>query len=165
MRNLPNDDLYSAPNPATGFDHAVYGSDTVGAEHPFSDYKHTFSGLSGSFGLSYKINNEWSVKANIGRGFRSPNISEISANGAHPGTNMYQIGNLNFKPEFNLQEDLGVTYNSTHITISADVFNNHIQNYIFNEKLKNAQARILSLFPATRLLNLWHRKRIYMEVN
>jgi iron complex outermembrane receptor protein len=150
VRNFSNDGLYVAQNPATGFDHAVYGADTVGAGHPFANYKHTFSGMSGSFGLSYKINNEWSVKANIGRGFRSPNISEISANGAHPGTNMYQIGNLDFKPEFNLQEDLGVTYNSTHITISADVFNNDIQNYIFNQKLLNSQGADSVIVPGNQ---------------
>lgn len=150
VRNFSNDGLYVAGNPATGFDHAVYGADTVGAAHPFSNYKHTFSGLSGSLGLSYKINDEWSLKANIGRGFRSPNISEISANGAHPGTNMYQIGNLDFKPEFNLQEDLGVTYNSTHITISADVFNNNIQNYIYNEKLLNRQGADSVIVPGNQ---------------
>ena len=90
------------------------------------------------------------MKANIGRGFRSPNISEISANGVHPGTNMYQIGNLNFKPEFNLQEDLGVTYNSTHVTINADVFNNNIQNYIFNEKLLNSQGADSVIVPGNQ---------------
>ncbi|MGN6539516.1 MAG: TonB-dependent receptor [Ginsengibacter sp.] len=137
VRNFSNNGLYSAPDPVTGFDHAVTGEDTSGADHPFSPYKHTFSGGSGSLGLSYKINNQFSVKANIGRGYRAPNISEISANGVHPGTNMYQIGSLNFKPEFNLQEDFGIEFNSTHVTINADAFNNNIQNYIYNEKLES----------------------------
>ena len=138
IRNFHNDGLYTQEDPVTGFAHPVYGGDTAGAAHQFSAYKHIFSGVSGSAGLSYKIDDEWSVKANIGRGFRSPNISEISANGVHPGTNMYQIGNLNFKPEFNLQEDFGISYSSTHVTINANIFNNDIRNYIYNQKLLNS---------------------------
>jgi iron complex outermembrane recepter protein len=137
FRNFSNDDLYENTDPSTGFEHVVKGNDTVGANHIFTAYQHTFSGASGSVGLSYKINDQFSVKANIGRGYRAPNISEISANGVHPGTNMYQIGNPDFKPEFNLQEDVGVAFNSTHVSINADAFNNNIQNYIYNEKLES----------------------------
>ena len=140
VRKFSNDDLYTKVDPNTGLNKAVYGTDTLGAEHPFSAYKNTFSGMSGSFGLSYRFNKEWSMKANIGRGYRAPNISEISSNGVHPGTNIYQIGNIDFKPEFNLQEDLGITYNSTHVTINADIFNNDIQNYIYNQKLQSASC-------------------------
>ena len=150
VRDFRNDGLYSASDPVTGFGHIVTGADTLGAEHPFSPYKHTFSGASGSLGLSYKINDQFSLKANIGRGYRAPNISEISANGVHPGTNMYQIGNLNFKPEFNLQEDLGVEFNSTHVTVNADVFNNDIQNYIYNEKLSNAAGGDSIIVPGNQ---------------
>ncbi len=137
FRNFDNSDLFEKISPSTGFGYVVKGADTVGAQHVFSAFKHTFSGGSGSFGLSYKINDQFSVKANIGRGYRAPNISEISANGVHPGTNMYQIGNPDFKPEFNLQEDFGISFNSTHVSINADAFNNNIQNYIYNEKLES----------------------------
>ena len=57
------------------------------------------------------------------------------------GTNIYQIGNLDFKPEFSLQEDVGASFNSTHISITADIFNNTIQNYIYNEKLQTASGQ------------------------
>jgi len=140
IRDYKNEDLYATTNPSTGFDHVVSGKDTAGAEHLFTAYHHTFSGLSGSIGLSYKFNDQFSMKANIGRGYRAPNVYEISANGVHPGTNIYQIGHLNFKPEFSLQEDLGATFNSTHVTVTADVFNNDIQNYIYNQKLETAQG-------------------------
>ena len=150
LRNFSNENLYSITDPVTGFDHVVNGKDTASANHIFSSYKHTFSGGSGSLGLSYKINEQLSMKANIGRGYRAPNISEISANGVHPGTNIYQIGNLNFKPEFNLQEDFGVTFNSTHLTMKADVFNNNIQNYIYNQKLENALRQDSIIIPGNQ---------------
>lgn len=137
VRNFSNESLYTQTDPATGFEEVVKGEDTIGAAHPFSSYQHTFSGGSGSLGLSYKINDRFNVKANIGRGYRAPNISEISANGVHPGTNIYQVGNPDFKPEFSLQEDFGASFNSTHVTINADVFNNDIRNYIYNQKLNS----------------------------
>ncbi|MGN6802212.1 MAG: TonB-dependent receptor [Ginsengibacter sp.] len=147
VRDFRNDDLYAATDPATGFDHVVSGKDTAGAQHLFSNYHHTFSGMSGSIGASYKFNKQFSAKANIGRGYRAPNVYEISANGVHPGTNIYQIGHLNFKPEFSLQEDLGVRFNSTHVTVDADVFNNQIQNYIYNQKLTTATGQDSVIVP------------------
>ncbi|MEO8569057.1 MAG: TonB-dependent receptor [Ginsengibacter sp.] len=150
VRNFSNKALYTLPDPATGFDKPVYGNNTSGADNPFSKYSHTFSGVSGSAGLSYRFNNAFSMKANIGRGYRAPNISEISSNGVHPGTNAYQIGNVDFKPEFNLQEDIGATYNSKHVTINAEIFNNDIKNYIYNQKLLGADGKDSVIVPGNQ---------------
>ena len=136
-RVFKNDAMYTRPDPLTGFDMQVTLPDTAMADHPFYSFNHTFSGISASFGATYNFTKKLIVKANIARGFRSPNIAEISANGVHPGTLIYQIGNTAFKPEFSLQEDLGISYLSDHISGSLDVFNNNISNYIFNQKLLN----------------------------
>ena len=136
FRHFANDQLYTAPNPVSGFDQPV-SSNFVGATKLFSDYKTEFSGLSGSVGLAYLINDSWSLKANIARGYRAPNISEISANGVHPGTGFYQIGNTAFKPEFSFQEDIGFDYTSKSVTASTSFFINQVNNYIYNSKLLN----------------------------
>ncbi len=137
-RSFSNKALYSKPNPVTGFDMAVYGADTAGADNPFYHYSHTFSGVSGSVGATYNVTDALAFKVNLARGFRAPNIAEISANGVHPGTNIYQIGNSTFKPEFNLQEDVGLTYSAEHLNIDFSLFNNTITNYIFNQRLLNS---------------------------
>ncbi|HVZ95943.1 MAG TPA: TonB-dependent receptor, partial [Chitinophagaceae bacterium] len=148
IRRFNNQQLYTQPDPVTGFDTPVYGADTAGADNPFYAYTHTFAGASGSLGASYKFSDKFSGKVNVGRGYRSPNISEISANGVHPGTNTFQKGNLDFKPEFNWQEDIGVNFSSPHVTIDASVFNNNIQNYIYNEKIGSStgQAVVIDTF-------------------
>ena len=138
IRRFNNGALYTKKDPVTGFDKAVTGVDTVGAENPFIAYQHSFRGVSGSLGLSYRFSQRFTAKGNVGRGYRSPNISEISANGIHPGTNSYQEGNLDFKPEFNWQEDIGMNYTSRHVTIDASIFNNNIQNYIYNQKVSSS---------------------------
>ena len=150
VRTFTNDALYTVTDPVTGFNKPVNGRDTIGAANPFYYYKHTFSGVSGSLGLSYRFSKQFTGKFNIGRGFRAPNISEISANGVHPGTNIYQVGNLNFKPEFNLQEDIGINYSTSHVTINAEIFNNNVTNYIFNQKILNSQGMDSVIIPGTQ---------------
>jgi iron complex outermembrane receptor protein len=141
LRQFNNQALFIKPDISTGFDRPVYGQDTTGADNPFYAYKHTFSGASGSLGLSYRFSNHFTGKVNIGRGYRAPNISEISANGIHPGTNSFQKGNLDFKPEFNWQEDVGLNYFSKHVTINASVFDNNIKNYIYNQKVSSSSGQ------------------------
>jgi iron complex outermembrane receptor protein len=136
-RIFKNDPMYIRPNPLNGFDMQVNLPDTAMADQPFYRFDHTFSGISASFGATYNFTKKFLVKANLARGFRAPNIAEISANGVHPGTLIYQIGNTFFKPEFSLQGDLGISYRSDHISGDLDVFNNQISNYIYNQKLLN----------------------------
>ncbi|MGV9012636.1 MAG: TonB-dependent receptor [Flavobacteriales bacterium] len=136
IRNYRNDAMFTRPDPATGFDMSTgenRGDSAVVKQ--FDSYSHTFSGGSGSIGLAYNVNERFTLKANIGRGYRAPSAAEISAKGVHPGTGFEQLGDANFIPEFNLQEDLGFFYNGPHVSVNAEVFNNHISNYIYNEKL------------------------------
>ncbi len=149
-RSFKNFELYTKPDAVSGFDRPVYGADTVDADHPFYNYKHNFSGVSGSVGATYNFTEKFSVKANLSRGYRAPNISEISANGVHPGTNIYQIGNDQFKSEFSLQEDLGFTFSSRYAVINFSVFNNTISNYIFNQRLLSVDGGDSVLVPGNQ---------------
>ena len=150
VRSFKNDELYSKTNPATGFDMPVYGADTAGGTKVFSNYTKRFSGFSGSLGATYNFSSRFSVKANIGRGYRAPNIAEVSANGVHPGTNVYQMGNPDFKPEFSWQEDIGFLYSEKYVVASLDLFNNDIENYIYNQKLTNPDGSDLILVPGNQ---------------
>ena len=137
VRSFKNQSMYVGTNHSIGFDQVVTGNDTIGATHQFRDYKHIFSGFSGSIGATYNVSEKLLFKVNVARGFRTPNISEISANGIHPGTGFDQLGNPDFKPEFSLQEDVGIFYDDSHFSTSIEAFNNNINNYIFNEKLQS----------------------------
>ena len=136
FRSFKNDALYTSYARDSRFETetAFNPNDTILTKH-FDSYTHTFSGFSGSLGATYTINKALSLKFNIARGYRAPNISEISAKGVHPGTGFQQLGNANFKPEFSLQEDAGLLLNSEHISGSIELFNNNIDNYIYNEKI------------------------------
>jgi iron complex outermembrane receptor protein len=136
-RIYKNDQMFTMKNPETGFDMKVNIPDTVNADHPFYSFHQTFSGISASLGATYNLTKKILIKSNIARGFRAPNIFEISANGVHSGSQIFQVGNTGFLPEFSMQEDIGISYRSDHISGDFDLFNNNISNYIFNQKLLN----------------------------
>ncbi|MGZ3867325.1 MAG: TonB-dependent receptor domain-containing protein, partial [Bacteroidia bacterium] len=137
-RIFRSDSMFTKTDPKNGFDmQTAYNSSDSTVKKQFDYYKNTFSGFSGSVGATYNFSDNFSIKANVARGYRSPNIAELSAKGVHPGTGFEQLGNANFKPEFSLQEDVGVFFSSEHISGSVEAFNNIISNYIYNQKLQN----------------------------
>jgi len=62
-------------------------------------------------------------------------MPELSSNGEHEGTNRYEIGRRDLKSETTLQADLGLEYTSTHFNLNLTPFYNHINNFIFSQKL------------------------------
>ena len=132
-RIFSNKTMFTALDPITGLDRLVNSS--MATNLPFFQYDKTFTGFSGSMGATYRLSDFFTLKGNIARGFRAPNIVELSANGVHPGTLIYQIGNEDFRPEFSLQEDVGISFASRHVLGNFELFNNNISNYIYNQKL------------------------------
>jgi iron complex outermembrane receptor protein len=122
--------LYTGPNPTT----------TPNVAQQFSALNKTFSGATGSFGATYNFSDAFLLKANIARGFRAPSIAELSANGPDPGSQIYHVGDSNFKPEFNMQEDIGAFLTLPNVSFSVELFNNNIQNYIFQQQELNADG-------------------------
>lgn len=105
-----------------------------GADMKFEAFKKSYANVSGSAGLTYELKNELLFRLNIARGFRAPNMAELASNGAHEGTNRYEVGNRNLQSETSFQIDAGVEWNTEHISVNASFFNNKINQYIFFEK-------------------------------
>ncbi len=119
--------LYTGSNPTTA----------TGVTPQFSALNKTFSGASYSFGATYNFSDAFLLKANIARGFRAPSIAELSANGPDPGSQIYHVGNSNFKPEFSVQEDIGAFLSLPNVSASVELFNNNIENYIYQQQELN----------------------------
>ncbi|WP_461449321.1 TonB-dependent receptor [Mucilaginibacter sp.] len=122
--------LYTGANPTSA----------ANVVQQFPALSKTFSGVSGSFGAAYNFSDQFLLKGNIARGFRAPSIAELSANGPDPGSQIYHVGNPNFKPEFSVQEDLGAFLTLPNVSASVELFDNHIQNYIFQEQILDANG-------------------------
>ncbi|KAA9331915.1 TonB-dependent receptor [Adhaeribacter soli] len=107
------------------------------AETKFIGFDRTFSNISASAGATYDLTEKLSAKLNIARGFRAPNIAELASNGRHEGTLRFEIGNPELKPETSLQLDAGLILETEHVNLELTAFSNHIQRYIFPEKLRS----------------------------
>ena len=103
----------------------------IGTEGSFQKLDKNFESINASFGFKTEITEKITTRINIATGFRAPNLSELSSNGVHEGSNRYEIGNSNLKNEQNFQIDLNVDYNAEHFDFFANGFYNNINNYIF----------------------------------
>jgi len=146
-RHIHWKDFYVGPNPKNGFEQQVKLPDTSGAHLQFPAFQHVYQGLSGSLGLTYNISSRLLLKANIARGYRAPNITEIGSNGLDPGAHIVYLGNRGFNPEFSLQEDLGFIAYLKDLDLIAELFNNHINNYIYQAKLTDANGNPVVIVP------------------
>lgn len=107
---------------------------TPGSSVQFTGFNNTYSGWSGSMGASYQLPHDQYVKLNIAKSFRAPAINELTSNGLNIGSNAFQLGNINLKPEQGYQADLAYGYHGKDISLELDGFYNHINNFIFADR-------------------------------
>jgi iron complex outermembrane receptor protein len=104
-------------------------------DYRFRDLKRHFSGLTGSVGAVWNISEQLDMRVNVARGFRTPNLSELSANGVHEGSQRYELGNGSLQAEYSLQADLGLDFTSGYVSAQLALFANRIDNYIFIHRM------------------------------
>ena len=114
----------------------------------FAKFNKNYSGISGSLGLSYQLDKQSTIKLNLSRGFRAPNIAELSSNGIHEGTFRYEIGDINLKSEISHQIDAAYFLNSDHVSFEFTPFVNFISNYIYTEKMQDANGNDVIIDPS-----------------
>ncbi len=123
--------------------------------------------------LQYKINNQFSVKASIGRGFKAPDFRQLYLNFTNTAAGSYsvfgtveaqkiinelnrlgQISSLepsfnqlsNLQPEFSTGLNLGISFQNEQWQITTNLFRNNIENLIDSRLVayKTGGAQIFS---------------------
>jgi iron complex outermembrane recepter protein len=84
-----------------------------------------------STGVSWNINTETNLKANIGNSFRNPTAIELAANGIHHGSFRHEKGDTALAPERAWQLDLGLTYSLREFYLNISPFVNYFSNFLF----------------------------------
>lgn len=108
----------------------------------FTDFSARFHAFSGSAGMTCRLNKFINFKLNLGRGFRAPNISELSANGVHEGTFRYEIGNPGLQPEHSLQIDGEISFENSFMNLAFNGFYNIIDNFIYYRNIDGERKLI-----------------------
>jgi iron complex outermembrane receptor protein len=104
---------------------------TDGNEGYFNAVSRNFTSFNGAFGIKYNPFPNFTSRLNLATGFRAPNLSELTSNGVHEGTNRYEIGNADLSNEQNFQIDLSLEYKSRHYEVYLNPFYNKIDQYIY----------------------------------
>lgn len=98
------------------------------------EINNNYGNLSGALGSTFQLNDQWNIKANIGMGYRPPNLAELTADGVLREIKRYEVGDNNLRSEFNIEGDLGTEYRTQSWSASVSAFYNIIDHYIYQEK-------------------------------
>ncbi len=111
-------------DPDETFDQSVIPQDPALREGSWSVF-------TGSLGANYHVSDQLAIVANIGRGFRAPELFELFVNGVHGGVAAFQRGDPTLDEETSLNTDIGIRWRSERLQFKANIYRNAIQDYIF----------------------------------
>jgi iron complex outermembrane receptor protein len=100
-------------------------------DKPIQPFAKTYPVLNASAGAVANLSQHLFIKLNIGTGFRSGNLAELSSNGLHEGTFRYEIGDPGLKVEHNINTEAEISFNANSLSFSVTGFYNHFNNYIY----------------------------------
>lgn len=97
---------------------------------PVKHFTGKFNAITGGIGISYELTKNTRLFSNLGTGFRAPNIDD-SAKFFDPQSGVVVVPNLQLKPEYTLNADIGVQHLITNrAVIKIDAFYNYLYNAI-----------------------------------
>lgn len=102
---------------------------TEGTSDYHAPVKKDFSNVNGSLGATYRPVEKMMLRANFAKGYRVPNLSELTSNGMHG--NRYEVGNENLSPQNSFETDVSLHYHGEFLSFDLAGFYNHINDYIF----------------------------------
>jgi len=109
---------------ALRFEHTDISSDPLGLSR-------SFDSLSVAAGLSWEAAPLVRIGANVSRTARAPSAEELFSNGPHIATQAFEIGDPTLSGERSLGGELYVRVARPGLTLSATLFANRFDNYIY----------------------------------
>lgn len=85
----------------------------------------------GSLGATYKLSPSFIFRTNVAKGYRVPNLAELTSKGLH--ANRFEIGNPNLTPQNSYEADISAHYHDEFLSLDGALFYNYIRDYIHME--------------------------------
>ncbi|MEW4468003.1 TonB-dependent receptor [Parasphingorhabdus sp. JC815] len=96
------------------------------------NFERSFDSFSGALGFAYAPDNSGlKIGVNLSRSERAPSAEELLSDGPHIATQAYEIGNPGFTTEKSWGGELYARWESDDIQLSATVFANLFDDYIY----------------------------------
>ena len=99
------------------------------ANQSFEKINNNYNNLSYSLGGTFHLTKNILLRANYATAYRTPNVAELTQNGAHG--NRYEKGNADLKSQTSYEGDFSGHYHSKYIVFDLALFYNNINNYIY----------------------------------
>jgi iron complex outermembrane receptor protein len=107
-----------------------YENQDVTAEIGGTNHR-SLSGLSGSLGVVWQADEDYSVGVSLARSTKLPNAEELFSNGPHLATRAFEIGDPDLKEETSLGVDVTLRKSNGPLTGELTFFSNRFDDYIF----------------------------------
>jgi iron complex outermembrane recepter protein len=98
-----------------------------------SGAKRSGNSVSASVGAVWAFAEDWSLSGSIARNEREPNAQELFADGPHPGTARYEIGNSALDSEKSTSAEIILRRRHGRITGEISLFAHRFSDFIFPE--------------------------------
>jgi iron complex outermembrane receptor protein len=89
--------------------------------------------LSGSLGAVWKLNPDYALAVSLTHTGRAPNAQELFADGAHAGTQAFEIGDADLAAERSLGFEASVRRRTGFVTGAVTFFANRFRDFIFEQ--------------------------------
>lgn len=132
-----------------GLRYDIYNIETFalgieGTDNFHAPLKKDFSEVNGSLGATYCPTEKIIFRANLAKGYRVPNLSELTSKGLHG--NRYEVGNENLIPENSIETDFSMHYHGEFMSFDISFFNNRIKDYIFISPTNDTTANGMKIY-------------------
>ncbi|MEO8176199.1 MAG: TonB-dependent receptor [Sphingomicrobium sp.] len=90
-----------------------------------------FTSLSGSLGGSYELAPGWRAGLSLSHSERAPAVDELFANGPHGGSEAFEVGNPDLKPEKSNSAELSFHHARGPVHVTGNLYYSSFSNFIF----------------------------------
>lgn len=106
-----------------------------------------FKNVTATLGSSYKVNNNFSLTANVGTAWRSPSINELFIDGVHLSAASFEKGDSTLVSERSYNFSFGAKYESEKLLIEVAPYNSIINGFIYAKPTLQPITLISGTFP------------------
>ncbi len=135
------------------FEHSDLAARTAVDDPRYFRGKRAFDAVSASLGASYSFSEDLRLGLNLSRTERAPSAEELFSNGAHAGTQAYELGD----PDFRVEKSWGVegTFHahSGRFSLDASAFYNDFDDFIYEGQVEQSVCEAAAA-PSGRAVDL-----------
>lgn len=116
------------------FEHSALSADPTSTQPQFFAGERRFNLLSGSLGASLALAPGWRFGLNLSRTQRAPAAEELFANGAHAGTESFEIGDPGLVPERAASVETILRGGDSDLGFEASAYHTWFSNFIYDDR-------------------------------